>query len=232
MKKRAILAILTVLFVLLIDQWLKIWVKTHMVLGQSFPVFGQDWFQIYFTENRGMAFGMEIGGEGSFWGKLFLSIFRIIAISFIAWYLIRLIKRKDKPLLIAAIAMIFAGAFGNIIDSMFYGLLFNDSYHTLAEFMPEGGGYAGFLHGHVVDMLYFPLFEGTFPSWIPFWGGQDFLFFRPIFNLADSAISVGVGILIIKQKSFFGSAKKQKNESTTSEPENLSSEENTSTLQE
>ena len=174
-----------------------------MVLNQSFNIFGQEWFQIYFTENRGMAFGMEIGGEANYWGKLFLSLFRIVAISVIAWYLVKLIKKNEKPLLIVSISLIFAGAMGNIIDSMFYGLIFNDSYHTLAQFMPEGGGYAGFLHGHVVDMLYFPLVEGTFPEWFPFWGGQDFLFFRPIFNIADSAITLGVIILLFKQKSFF-----------------------------
>ena len=189
-----------------------------MVLNQSFNIFGQEWFQIYFTENRGMAFGMEIGGEANYWGKLFLSLFRIVAISVIAWYLVKLIKKNEKPLLIVSISLIFAGAMGNIIDSMFYGLIFNDSYHTLAQFMPEGGGYAGFLHGHVVDMLYFPLFEGTFPEWFPFWGGQDFLFFRPIFNIADSAITLGVIILLFKQKSFFAKknpeSENKNNEST------------------
>lgn len=204
MKKRTVIAVVTIFIVLLLDQWLKIWVKTHMVLNQSFQLFGQEWFQIYFTENKGMAFGMEIGG------KLFLSLFRIIAIIFISVYLSRLIKRQDKPMLIFSIALILAGATGNIIDSMFYGLIFNDSYLVPAQFMPEDGGYAPFLFGKVVDMLYFPLFDGTFPDWVPFWGGQDFLFFRPIFNLADAAISIGVGILIIKQKSFFGSRKKKK----------------------
>lgn len=195
-----------------------------MVLNQSFNIFGQEWFQIYFTENRGMAFGMEIGGEANYWGKLFLSLFRIVAISVIAWYLVKLIKKNEKPLLIVSISLIFAGAMGNIIDSMFYGLIFNDSYHTLAQFMPEGGGYAGFLHGHVVDMLYFPLFEGTFPEWLPFWGGQDFLFFRPIFNIADSAITLGVIILIFKQKSFF--AKKN----ADSENKNIESTEENSAV--
>ena len=177
-----------------------------MVLGDSITI--TDWFQIYFTENKGMAFGMEIGGKGTYWGKLFLSLFRVVACVLLGIYIYRLIQRKDRPLLIFSIAMVWAGAFGNIIDSLFYGLIFSDSYHTVATFMPEDGGYAGFLHGHVVDMLYFPLIEGTFPDWVPFWGGQPFIFFRPIFNLADAAISIGVILLIIKQKTFFGQKSK------------------------
>ena len=160
-----------------------------MELGESIPIF--SWFQLYFTENPGMAFGME------FFNKLVLSVFRIVAVVGIAYYLVQLI-RKEYPLgYIVCIAMIFAGAFGNIIDSVFYGVLFNNSYGQVATFMPEGGGYAPLLHGKVVDMLYFPLIETTLPAWVPVWGGEEFVFFRPIFNLADSCICVGVFLLLI-----------------------------------
>lgn len=170
-----------------------------MYLGQEFAVFG-NWFIIHFTENNGMAFGMEFGGE---MGKIALSVFRIIAVSLIGFYLFRTARQGAKPGLIVAGSLIFAGAMGNILDSMFYGLIFNDSYHQIATAFPENGGYAGFLFGRVVDMLYFPLFSGSFPDWVPFWGGQDFLFFRPVFNIADSAITVGISMIVIFQKRYF-----------------------------
>lgn len=199
-------ALLTIFLVLLIDQGLKIWVKTSFYLDEELPIFG-DWFRLHFTENRGMAFGIEIGGEGSHWGKIFLSLFRVVAICFITWYLVKLVKRKAQSGLIIAISLILAGATGNIIDSAIYGLIFGDSMVMPAAFMPSGGGYAGFLQGDVVDMLYFPLFTADLP-WI-----GPFTFFSPIFNIADTAISVGVFILLIKQKSYFGGtteAKKDK----------------------
>ncbi|MFW5725456.1 MAG: lipoprotein signal peptidase, partial [Bacteroidota bacterium] len=154
---------IVVLLVLLIDQTTKIIVKTNMVLGQEIKVLG-DWFRIFFIENEGMAFGMQFSGE---YGKLILSIFRIIAVFFIAWYIHKLIKQRAHKGLIVCISMIMAGAIGNIIDSAFYGMIFSHSFGQVAEFLPEGGGYATFLHGHVVDMLYFPVLTGTFPEWFP-----------------------------------------------------------------
>ena len=184
---------------LLIDQSIKVWIKTHMFLGQEFHIAG-DRFIIHFTENNGMAFGLEFGGS---FGKLFLSIFRIALVSGIGWYLWHLIKSKATFGAIACFSLIFAGAIGNIIDSAFYGMIFSDSAMGVSTLFPATGGYAGFLHGRVVDMLYFPLISGQFPSWVPVWGGESFLFFRPVFNIADSSISVGVMLLLFFQKRFF-----------------------------
>ena len=191
-------ALLVVFAVLILDQLLKIWIKTHMVLGEEFKI--TDWFIIHFTENNGMAFGMELGGS---MGKLLLSLFRLVAIGAIIWYIIKLVKTKGHTGLIISVSFILAGAVGNLIDSAFYGLMFNESYYKIAEFLPHGGGYAGFLHGKVVDMLYFPLIQGHFPQWVPMWGGDDFEFFRPVFNLADSSITVGVTLILLFQKKFF-----------------------------
>ncbi len=192
------------LAVLIADQAVKLWIKSNMYLGQEFAVFG-NWFIIHFTENNGMAFGMEFGGD---MGKIALSVFRIIAVSFIGYYLFRTANHGAKTGLIVAGSLIFAGALGNILDSMFYGIIFNDSYHQIAEFMPEEGGYAPFLFGRVVDMLYFPLISGNFPDWFPLWGGERFMFFRPVFNIADTAITTGISMIVVFQKRYFPEEKK------------------------
>lgn len=198
--KNASIPWLVVSLILIIDQTSKFIIKTTMTLGQDIPVLG-NWFHIYFIENEGMAFGMQFSGE---YGKLMLSLFRIVAVVFIGWYIHKLLTQKAHKGLIVCISMIMAGALGNIIDSVFYGVIFSESsYFTVAEFLPEGGGYAALLHGKVVDMLYFPLLQGTFPMWLPLWGGEEYIFFRPVFNVADSAITVGVIILLIFQKRFF-----------------------------
>lgn len=200
-KSTKILAI--VLIVLAIDQILKIWVKTNMEYGQEILLLGLDWARIHFVENNGMAFGISLGGN---YGKLALSLFRIVAVGFLAYYIRLLIKSKANFGLLFSFALILAGAIGNIIDSAIYGIIFSESpYHGgLAELFPAEGGYAGFLHGKVVDMLYFPIFNGDFPEWLPFWGGQRFLFFKPVFNIADMSITIGVLNILIFQRSFFG----------------------------
>ena len=188
-------ALIIIFLVLVLDQCVKIWIKTHMYLGQEYHVCG-NWFIIHFTENEGMAFGLQFAGK---YGKLILSIFRILAIGAIGWYIYTLAKTKAATLLIISFALILAGALGNLIDSAFYGLIFNDSNFQVSSFMPSGGGYAGFLYGKVVDMLYFPIIQGHFPHWFPFWGNQEFLFFRPVFNISDSSITIGVTLMFIYQ---------------------------------
>lgn len=184
------MAATVVFLVLLVDQLSKIWVKTHMGLYDSIPV--TDWFRIYFVENNGMAFGIEAGG------KLFLSLFRVIAVVLIIFYISRLVKNNYKTGFIVCVTLVLAGASGNIIDSIFYGVIFEASYPGhIASVVPWGEGYSSLLHGKVVDMLYFPLFSGTWPNWVPVVGGQEFLFFRFIFNIADSAITVGVILILL-----------------------------------
>ncbi len=169
-----------------------------MMLGQEIRI--ADWFIIHFTENNGMAFGMELGGSI---GKMILSLFRVVAVIAIGIYVVYLIKQKSSTGLIVSMSLILAGALGNIVDSLFYGMIFTDSYYQVAQAFPSSGGYSSFLHGKVVDMFYFPLFSGHFPSWLPIWGGEEFEFFRPVFNIADSAITVGVAIILIFQKKYF-----------------------------
>jgi len=193
-------SLLIIFLVLLLDQVFKIWVKTHMFLGEEFHVLG-NWFLIHFTENNGMAFGFEFGGS---FGKLLLSVFRITLVIGIGWYLVHLIKSKAHTGLVVCFSLIFAGAIGNIIDSVFYGLIFSESNANLSTLFPAEGGYSKLFHGRVVDMLYFPLFEGHFPTWFPVWGGENFLFFREVFNIADSSITVGVASLLLFQKRFYG----------------------------
>jgi signal peptidase II len=193
-------AIAVIVLILLVDQIVKIHIKTSMTIGQSIPVFG-NWFQIRFIENPGMAFGLDIPGK---WGKPVLTLFRIIAVIIIGWYLHSMVVKKARTGLVICIALIFAGAMGNIIDSLFYGLIFNEStYFTVAELFPATGGYGSLLHGRVVDMLYFPVLFGHFPAWFPWKSGEEFIFFRPIFNLADTAISTGIISIIVFQKRFF-----------------------------
>jgi signal peptidase II len=192
--------LIIILAILLVDQFLKIWIKTHMFIGQEIHVIG-NWFILHFTENNGMAFGIELAGES---GKLILSIFRLIAIILIAFYLAKITKEKVHPGLVISISLIFAGALGNLIDSAFYGLIFSESaYYHPAQIFPEGGGYSSFLHGKVVDMFYFPVIKGHYPGWFPIWGSQEFVFFRPVFNIADSSITIGVFTLILFQRKLF-----------------------------
>ncbi|MCB0663658.1 MAG: lipoprotein signal peptidase [Saprospiraceae bacterium] len=201
--KRSHFVILLVVLILVLDQWLKIWVKTNMAYGEEFTLLGLNWARIHFVENEGMAFGLKLGGD---YGKLILSVFRIVVVSFLIYFIGQLIKEKMSFGLLASVGAIMAGALGNILDSMFYGLIFSESdpFHgKVAELFPADGGYASFLHGKVVDMFYFPMFKGVFPDWLPLWGGESFLFFRPVFNIADAAISVGVVSIILFHRHIF-----------------------------
>jgi len=221
-------ALFIIIIILLIDQVSKVYIKTHFVLSEEIKVLGLDWFRIHFLENNGMAWGKEFGGKS---GKLFLTLFRLVAIAGIGYWLYDAIKNKAHKILITAIALIFAGALGNIIDSVFYGVFFSDSYRKVATFLPGEGGYNSLFYGKVVDMLYFPIVDTilpdwvpsinfNFPDWLPIIGGDQFslfenrklTFFDPVFNVADTAISSGVGLLIVFNKRIF-----PKNKPTDSE---------------
>jgi len=216
--KRSHIVILTILLVLVLDQWLKVWVKLNLSYGDGFDILGLSWAKIHFVENPGMAFGITLGGKV---GKLILSIFRIVMVGVLLYIISGFIKSKEPIGFLISFALIIAGAIGNIIDGTFYGLLFSEStFHGgPAVFMPNTGGYASFLHGRVVDMFYFPLIDTVLPSWFPIWGGERFEFFRPVFNLADAAISVGVASIILFHRQFFvsDSPKKQETKVATAE---------------
>jgi len=192
-------SILFILLILIIDQVLKIWIKTNMQIGDEIHIFGNRGM-LHFIENNGMAFGMEMGGKT---GKYVLSIFRIMAIIGIGWFLYSIIKKKVNTGLVLAVSAILVGAAGNLIDSAFYGMIFSESYTSPAIMFPPGGGYSGFLQGRVVDMFYFPVIQTYWPDWSPFRPGESFIFFRPVFNVADSAITCGVLSILIWQKKMF-----------------------------
>lgn len=237
LSKGNLIAIFVILM-LIIDQIIKVIVKLNMTIGESISVFG-NWFQILFIENNGMAFGMQLGGIA---GKLLLSGFRLVLIAVIIWYIIKLLKedslyknkldstatnkgflfknlipRKVPNGVLVGISLVLIGAIGNIVDSAFYGLIFSESdYTNVATLFPSNGGYAAFLCGKVVDMFYFPIINTTLPDWVPFWGGEEFVFFRPIFNFADSCVSVGVIYLLLFHRKFFGEHNTDKHKETAS----------------
>ena len=198
------IAVIVVLLVLIIDQVTKIWIKTHMYLGECIPV--TSWFEILFVENNGMAFGLEIIS------KLFLSVFRIVAVIVVGYYLFKIVRSRNISTgYVVCVSLILAGAAGNIIDCLFYGLIFNAPMPPeVAVLFPEGGGYQSLFHGRVVDMLHFPLFSFYWPDWIPWIGGNRFEFFRPIFNIADSAISVGVVVVVLFYRKYLSVPEKEK----------------------
>ena len=199
LSTRAIVAIAVMAAVIIIDQLVKIWVKTHFYLGEDLEIL--PWFHLRFIQNNGMAFGIELGS------KIFLTTFRIVLVGFLVWYMWRLCRAARVPVgYMAAVALVTAGAFGNIIDCVFYGEIFDNPYPPrLAQFVPWGHGYGGLLTGYVVDMLYFPLFAFTWPQWIPGIGGTEFSFFDPVFNIADAAITVGMAIIILFYSKYLSS---------------------------
>lgn len=204
---------LIILLVVVADQALKFYIKTNYYMNENHNILG-NWFRLYFVENEGMAYGWKFGGAA---GKMMLTLFRLGAVIFGVWYLRSIIQKKYNKGFIICATLIFAGALGNLIDSMFYGMIFEESAqgsYLVAKIFPAHG-YAGFLHGRVVDMLYFPVISNVhFPSWVPIWGGEEFEFFRPIFNLADAAISSGVITILVFQKKFFSNQNPPENHHT------------------
>lgn len=211
MLKKYRLPLITVFAVLFIDQCIKLYIKSNYPIGEVCRLIG-DWSRITFTENPGMAWGLEFGGD---YGKIALSLFRIIAVFAGVFYIKKIVNDGEHKGFIVCVSLILAGALGNILDSAFYGLMFGESTeYQVAEFLPASGGYTGFLQGHVVDMFYFPMYEGNFPSWMPIWGGEHFEFFNAIFNFADMAISFGVGIILVFQNTFFNIKDKHESKET------------------
>jgi signal peptidase II len=208
------------MIILIIDQISKIYIKTHLNYGEGFDIFGMSWAKIHFVENEGMAFGMSFGGLT---GKYILSIFRIIMTGFLIYILYNLIKQNEPKSLIVFFSLVIAGAIGNSIDGLFYGIIFSEShYHGgIATMFPPEGGYGSFLTGKVVDMLYFPMIDTVLPDWIPIWGGERFEFFRPVFNVADSAITVGVVLILLFNRQFFLSDSKKKIDQSSPIPDPL-----------
>ena len=203
-KKQYIIVWCLIGAILIIDQLVKIMVKTHMHIGEEIPLIG-NWCVLHFVENEGFAFGMKLGGST---GKIILSLFRLLASGALLWYLMNLIKRGTRTPLAIYFSLIIVGAVGNLIDSCFYGLIFNESYYNVAQLFPEGGGYAPLLQGRVVDMFYFPIIDSQWPTWVPFVGGKPLVFFNAIFNVADAAITIGAIWFIIDQLFFAGKTKK------------------------
>lgn len=189
-------ALIIILLILIVDQWSKFYIKTHFYYGEDVYVIGR-WFRLHFIENEGMAFGMKFGGEN---GKLILTLFRMVAVIFGFFFLARMTRKNYTKGAIICGSMILAGALGNLIDSIFYGMIFTESTFHIAKLVPFGQGYGSLFHGKVVDMLYFPIINTTLPNWIPIWGGKHFLFFEPVFNVADMAISTGILVLFFFQK--------------------------------